>query len=241
VRELVERFLRKEGLQVRTAATGEEGLRLAKELRPAAITLDVMMPGLDGWVLLAALKTDETTADIPVIMLTIVDNHQRGYALGAADYLTKPIDWPRLGAVLRKFSRASSAAPVLVVEDDASSRDLVCRLLAREGRSAVTAENGRIALERLAEGVRPALILLDLMMPEVDGFQFLEEFRRHVEYGTIPIVVVTAKELTEEDRRRLNGSVTEILSKGAMSQDRLLEQLRQYVQHHVAPPVVAAT
>jgi PAS domain S-box-containing protein len=241
VRELVERFLRKEGLQVRTAATGEEGLRLAKELRPATITLDVMMPGIDGWALLAALKTDEATAEIPVIMLTIVDNHQRGYALGAADYLTKPIDWPRLGAVLRKFSRASSAAPVLVVEDDPISRDLICRLLAREGRSAVTAENGRVALQRLAEGVRPALILLDLMMPELDGFQFLEEFRRHAEYGTIPIVVVTAKELTEADRRRLNGSVTQILGKGAMSQERLLEQLRQYVQFHVAPSAVTGT
>jgi PAS domain S-box-containing protein len=236
VRELVERFLRKEGLQVRTAASGEEGLRLAKELRPAAITLDVMMPGIDGWALLAALKTDAVTADIPVIMLTIVDNSQRGYALGAADYLTKPIDWPRLGAVLRKFSRASAAAPVLVVEDDPNSRDLVCRLLAREGRSAVTAENGRVALERLAEGVRPALILLDLMMPEMDGFQFLEEFRRHPEYGAIPVVVVTAKELSEEDRRRLNGSVTQILGKGAMSQETLLEQLRQYVQLHLSSP-----
>ena len=237
VRELVERFLRKEGLQVRTATGGEEGLRLARELRPAAITLDVMMPGIDGWALLAALKTDPATADIPVIMLTIVDNPQRGYALGAADYLTKPIDWPRLGAILHKYSHASSAAPVLVVEDDPASRELVCRLLAREGRAAVPAENGRIALERLTEGVRPALILLDLMMPEMDGFQFLEEFRKHPEYGAIPVVVVTAKELSDDDRRRLNGSVTQILGKTALSQDQLLEQLRQYVQQHIAAPV----
>jgi PAS domain S-box-containing protein len=235
VRELVERFLNKEGLQVRTAANGEDGLRLARELRPAAITLDVMMPGIDGWALLAALKTDPATAEIPVIMLTIVDNHQRGYALGVADYLTKPIDWPRLGAVLQKLNRASSAAPVLVVEDDSTSRELVCRLLAREGRAAVPAENGRVALDRLAEGLRPALILLDLMMPEVDGFQFLEEFRNHPEFGTVPVVVVTAKELTAEDRRRLNGSVTQILSKGAVSQDQLLDQLRDYVQKHVTP------
>ncbi|MCI0458416.1 MAG: response regulator, partial [Gemmataceae bacterium] len=239
VRELVERFLSKEGLKVRTASDGEEGLRLAKELRPAAITLDVMMPGVDGWAILAALKTDATTADIPVIMLTILENQQRGYALGAADYLTKPVDWPRLASVLRKLGLAAGSGPVLVVEDDPASRELVCRLLAREGRTAVAAENGRVALDRLAEGLRPALILLDLMMPEVDGFQFLEEFRKRPEYGVVPIVVVTAKDLTADDRRRLNGSVTQILGKRALSQEQLLEQLRLYVRPHVAAPAAA--
>jgi PAS domain S-box-containing protein len=236
VRDLLTRFLAKEGLRVYCAESSTRAVELARQLRPLAITLDVLMPELDGWTVLAALKTDPVTADIPVIMLTIEDNPARGFTLGASDYLTKPIDWPRLATVLHKYARASGGGPVLVVEDNPENRRLVCRLLQREGRAAVEAENGRVALQRLNEGVRPALILLDLMMPEMDGFQFLEEFRKRPEYGTVPVVVVTAKELSDEDRRRLNGSVTQILGKTALSQDQLLEHLRSYVQRHVTTP-----
>ena len=238
VRDLLNRFLTREGLRVHCAESSTRAVELAKKLRPLAITLDVLMPELDGWTILAALKTDPATADIPVIMLTIEDNPARAFTLGAADYLTKPIDWPRLATVLHKYARASGGGPVLVVEDNPENRRLVCRMLQREGRAAVEAENGRVALQRLAEGVRPALILLDLMMPEMDGFQFLEEFRKRPEYGTVPVVVVTAKELSDEDRRRLNGSVTQILGKTALSPDQLLEHLRNYVQRHVAAPAV---
>src|SRR5207237_1369752 len=156
VRDLMQRFLTKEGFRVVTAAGGEEGLRRARELRPDAITLDVMMPGMDGWAVLSALKADAAVADIPVIMLTIVDDKNLGYALGASDYLTKPIDRERLVKVLTQHRRD---LPVLVVDDDAGLRQLLRRMLEPEGFTVVEAENGRVALERLAD-VRPSVILL---------------------------------------------------------------------------------
>ncbi len=149
VRDLMQRFLGKEGFRVVAAAGGEEGLRWARELRPDAITLDVMMPGMDGWAVLAALKADPEVADIPVIMLTIVDDRNLGYALGASDYLTKPIDRERLVTVLKQHRRDR---PVLVVDDDAEVRQLLRRMLESEGYAVVEAENGRVALERLRDG-----------------------------------------------------------------------------------------
>jgi GAF domain-containing protein/CheY-like chemotaxis protein len=230
VRDLMQRFLGREGFRVVTAASGEEGLRRARELKPEAITLDVMMPGMDGWAVLSALKSDPATADIPVVMLTIVDDKNLGYALGAADYLTKPIDRERLTAVLGKYRRDQ---PVLVVDDDPEVRSLVRRMLEPAGFTVVEAENGRAALERLRE-VKPTVILLDLMMPEMDGFAFVSEFRRHDAWRGIPIVVVTAKDLTREDRERLNGYVQKILMKGAHGRDELLADVRELVAASVA-------
>src|SRR6266849_1105127 len=146
VRDLMQRFLTKEGFRVVTAASGEEGLRWARELRPDAITLDVMMPGMDGWAVLSALKADSEVADIPVIMLTIVDDKNLGYALGASDYLTKPIDRDRLVTVLKQHRRDR---PLLLVHDDSGLRQLLRRMLEPVGFTVVEAENGRVALERL--------------------------------------------------------------------------------------------
>jgi CheY-like chemotaxis protein/anti-sigma regulatory factor (Ser/Thr protein kinase) len=230
VRDLMQRFLAKEGFRVVTASGGDEGLRLARELRPDAITLDVMMPGMDGWAVLSALKADPTVADIPVVMLTIVDDKNLGYALGASDYLTKPIDRERLVSVLRQYRRDR---PVLVVDDDAGVRQLLRRMLEPEGYTVIEAENGRAAFERLRD-ISPSVILLDLMMPEVDGFEFVAEFRRHEPWRAIPIVVVTAKDLTHEDRDRLNGSVQKILQKGTHGRDQLLAEVRELVATSVA-------
>jgi len=229
-RELMERFLAREGFQVVTAGGGEEGLRLARERRPDAITLDVLMPGVDGWAVLAALKGDPATADIPVVMLTIVDERNLGYALGAADYLTKPIDRDRLLAVLSKHRRGRS---VLVVDDDPDVRALLRRSLEREGYAVVEAEHGRAALARLGEAT-PDLVLLDLMMPEMDGFEFLVELRRLPASRHVPVVVITAKDLTPEDHRRLNGSVERILAKGAVSREALLGEVRALVTASLA-------
>jgi signal transduction histidine kinase/CheY-like chemotaxis protein len=230
VRELMHRFLTKEGFQIVTASSGEEGLRYARELRPDAITLDVMMPGMDGWTVLAALKADPDLADIPVIMLTIVDDRNLGYALGASDYLTKPIDRERLVAVLKQHRRDR---PVLVVDDDVEVRTLFRRMLEPEGYTVVEAHNGRVAIDRLRE-VSPSVILLDLMMPEMDGFEFVTEFRRHEAWRAIPIVVVTAKDLSPDDRQRLNGHVERILQKGAYGRERLLTEVRELVAASVA-------
>jgi signal transduction histidine kinase/DNA-binding response OmpR family regulator len=228
VHDLMHRFLDKLGLHMAGAASGEEGLRLAKELRPALITLDVLMPGLDGWAVLTALKTDPELATIPVIMATIVDDKNMGFALGAADYLTKPIDRERLSQLLKKFPCAHLASPALVVEDEPALRALVRRMLEKEGWVVAEAENGRVALERVAEN-RPELIVLDLMMPEMDGFTFIEALRQNEAWRAIPVVVVTAKDLTAEDRARLNGQVQQVLHKGSYSRDELLREMGEQI------------
>src|SRR4029077_11317193 len=221
VHDLVQRFLNKEGLKMIGARSGEEGIRLAKELHPAVITLDVLMPSMDGWAVLTELKSDPALSEIPVIMLTIMDEKQMGYALGAADYLTKPIDWERFAAVLQRYECARPPCPVLVVEDDPVMREMLQRRLEREGWTVIEAENGRVALKRMTER-QPDLILLDLMMPEMDGFQFLDEVRKREDWHSIPVIVITAKELSAEDRQRLNGSVEKILQKGAYSREELI-------------------
>ena len=234
VHDLMHRFLSKEGVHMVTAADGKEGLRLAKELRPAVITLDVLMPGMDGWAVLTALKADPALADIPVIMLTIADEKNMGYTLGAADYLTKPVDWERLAVTLQKYRCAHPPCPVLIVEDDGDMREMLRRRLEKEGWVVTEAANGRAALERVADK-RPELILLDLMMPEMDGFLFLEEVRKRQEWRSIPIVVVTAKELTPEDSLRLTGSVEKILQKGDYSREELLRTVRDLVAASIRP------
>jgi signal transduction histidine kinase/DNA-binding response OmpR family regulator len=228
VHDLLSRFFNKEGLRMVAARSGEEGIRLARELRPAVITLDVLMPGMDGWAVLTALKADPDLSDISVIMLSIVDEKQMGYALGAADYLTKPVDWERLAAVLQRYQSPRSPCPVLIVEDDASLRALLRRRLEKDGWTVIEAANGRVALEFMAEK-RPDVVLLDLMMPEMDGFQFLDEVRKRAEWRSIPVIAITAKELTEDDRQRLNGGVKKILQKGAYSREELLSEVRDLV------------
>ena len=191
-RDLLGRYLQAEGFQVLTAANGEEGLRLAREHRPIAITLDVLMPGVDGWSVLTTLKADPDLADIPVIVVSILDDRGMGFALGATDYLTKPIDRERLLAILRRYRPDGPTAPVLVVDDDPAARDMLRRTLEREGWPVEEAPDGRAGLALVAART-PALILLDLMMPEMDGFEFVDALRRNEAWRELPVVVVTAK------------------------------------------------
>ena len=226
--ELLRRFLQKEGFRVALANNGEEGIRRARELHPHAITLDVMMPGMDGWAVLSQLKADSELREIPVIMLTIVDDKNMGFALGASEYLTKPIDRELLFGVLRKYFHRTAASDILVVDDDATGRRMLCEMLARENLPTREAANGLVALERLAEQL-PGVILLDLMMPEMDGFEFINEIRKRPAWRTIPIIVVTAKTISQEDRARLNGYVERILQKGNYSGEDLLREVRDLV------------
>jgi CheY-like chemotaxis protein len=223
-RELLARYLTREGFRVALAANGDEALATAREVRPDAITLDVLMPGKDGWSVLSALKADPALARIPVVMISILDDKSVGYAMGAAAYLTKPVDRDRLVATLAGLA-GPKPGKVLVVEDDPATREMMRRTLERASWGVAEAENGRVALERLAAG-QPDLILLDLMMPEMDGFEFLTELRRHEEWRAIPVVVVTSKDLTEEDRLRLSGYVQKVVQKGGYDRERLLADLR---------------
>lgn len=225
VRDLTTRTLGKEGYRVEGARDGKEGLAKARELCPAVITLDVMMPGLDGWEVLAALKEDSRTSGIPVIMLTIVDEQQIGFSLGADDYLTKPVDWERLSAAVVRHG-AGVGEDVLIVEDDAVIRELLTRILRKDGWSVRVAENGRVGLAEV-EASTPAVVLLDLMMPEVDGFGFVERLRQLPGAAEVPVIVLTAKDITVEDRRRLNGEVSRILQKTTLSPDELISEIRK--------------
>jgi PAS domain S-box-containing protein len=238
VRDLVKRSLSKEGLQVMTAATGEEGLRLAKEHRPDVVTLDVQMPGMDGWEVLKAIKADPALREIAVIMMTNIDEKNTGFKLGAAEYMTKPIDRDRLVDVLKKFRDNASTKPVLLVEDDNAVREIVRRALSQDGLKVVEASNGREALERLAESP-PSLILLDLMMPEMDGFGFIEELRKNAQWDEIPVVVLTAMDLTPEDLERLEGSATAVMFKKDQSQDILIREMRDLIQRSLTSEVSA--
>lgn len=236
--DLWQRFLAREGFQVRQAWTGEEGLQLARQLAPAAIVLDVVLPGMDGWSVLSALKSDPATSGIPIILSTILDDKTKGYALGAADYLTKPIEYERLSEALRRYKSDERTSPVLVVDDDISQRQVLRRLLERDGWPVLEAEHGRAALEILARH-RPVLILLDLIMPEMNGFEFIEELRQHDAWRQIPVVIVTSADLEQKDRDQLNGYVQGILQKGAYARDELLELISRRVAECVRHQQIA--
>ena len=226
-RDLLARMLAKDGYRVLQAANGTDGLALARAHRPDVITLDVVMPGLDGWEVLASLKDDPDVSTIPVVMLTITDERSLGFSLGAAEYLTKPIERERLAAVLARYRRTAGAG-VLIVEDDSDTRTMLRRSLEKEGWTVSEAANGRIGLEVL-KGAKPSLILLDLMMPEMDGFEFLETLRADPQHGATEVVVMTAKVLTTEDRRRLNGGVERVLQKGENTEASFLAAVRSHV------------
>jgi CheY-like chemotaxis protein len=230
-RDLISRYLTKSGFRVELAADGREGLLKAKALRPKAITLDVLMPGMDGWAVLSALKADPELAETPVIMLTMTDNKSMGFSLGATDYLTKPVDRRRLLDLLEKTAHGPGA-PLLLVEDEPNTREMMRRTLEREGWRVVEASDGRAALEQL-QAERPGLIVLDLMMPQMDGFEFLSEMRKNGDWQNIPVVVVTAKTLTDDEHERLNGKVERVLQKAAYERDALLREVRDLVFSYV--------
>jgi PAS domain S-box-containing protein len=232
VREMMQRYLTREGYHVVTAADGDEGLRIARHMKPSVITLDVVMPEKDGWDVLRSLKSERTLSGIPVVMLTIIDERSKGYALGASDYVIKPINKRQLLSVLEKYRLSDSANVVLVVEDDPDMRQRLRTTMSSERWEVEEAENGRVALDVLSR-VRPNLILLDLMMPEMDGFEFLAELRNDQSYREIPVVVVTGADLTPEDHRNLNGGVEKVLSKSAYSREQLFEEVRALVAQFV--------
>ncbi len=233
VLDLLELVLENEGYRLITARSGPAGLKLAKTLKPDIVTLDVKMPDMDGWDMLAALKANEDTRQIPVVMLTIVDEATRGYALGATEYLVKPIEREPLLAAMARVVGTRKKPSVLLVEDDEPTRAMVREMLDGDCSSFVEAADGQEALERLAEA-RPDVILLDLLMPRMDGFDFLEALRAEGSNHSIPVIVVTAKDLTAEDHERLAGAVTRILQKNALSGTALLSEIRSAVRNGLA-------
>lgn len=228
IQEIIQCFLSEKGFTVKTASTGAKGIQLAKELKPDAITLDVMMPDMDGWSVLAALKADPEVAEIPVILMTMVDDENLGYALGATDYLLKPVDRQILYKTLEKYQLNPASSLVMVVDDEPKMREITCRQLQKAGWEVIEAENGVQALEKIAD-YAPDLIVVDLMMPEMDGFEFIEQLRQHPQWESLPILVLTAKELSQREREQLQGSVRQIFQKGAYDRDIFLSEVYNLV------------
>ncbi len=225
--DLTSRFLAREGFAPRTAIDGPTGLTLARALQPRAILLDVTMPGMDGWSVLSALKADPDLALIPVVMVTFVAERALASSLGAADYVLKPVDWNRLRHVMERFRDADG--DVLVVDDEADTRYRTRQALEKNGWTVMEASNGRDALARV-EAAIPRVILLDLNMPVMDGFEFLNRLRARPEWSDVPVVVLTAMDLNADDRRRLRGA-NQVLNKGDTSLRELAERLRQLGDH----------
>lgn len=226
--QLMKRYLANEGWKLAFATSGQEGLQLAKKLRPKVICLDILMPSMDGWNVLSAIKSDPELQSIPVVIWSMTNDNQLGYALGASEFLTKPVNREQLIHVMDRYVSKRTDHNVLVIEDDEATSELMARLLQKEGYAVTQAQNGRIALDCMSR-VAPKMILLDLMMPEMDGFQFIAELRKQEAWSEIPIVVVTAKSITVADRLKLNGYVKGVIQKGSFDHKSLLDEIRRYV------------
>jgi CheY-like chemotaxis protein len=232
------RVLTREGFHVTVAPGGEEGLAAAKQLRPDVITLDVLMPRKDGWSVLAELRADPLLRDTPVILVTLTDDKQMGYTLGATDYMTKPVDFDRLVDVLHRqgVKPAADDGHILIVEDDAALMELEKRTLEKAGYRVVEATDGESAIARVSESI-PRLIVLDLMLPGIAGFEVIERLRERPEWSNIPVIVVTARDLSAADRGRLVGQVQSVIEKGRYRLEDLAAKVRESVKGAAAGPL----
>lgn len=247
IRETLQTYLDSLGHAVAVAADGEEGIKLARKLLPDAIILDVMMPNMNGWQVLSLLKNDPKLQQIPVIMSSIEENLQIGSALGATDYLTKPVHLKQLSMILDKYNlripyaaQASQDHTVMLIEDDYILRTAMADVLTHKGWKVLQAENGQIALERLKKE-KPIFILLDLEMPVMDGFEFLTHLRQHQEWQTIPVIVLTASPLSAEQHAQLNQHVETIFRKESYDKEELLNYINSLVSNCSHPTVAEST
>ncbi|NOX75850.1 MAG: response regulator [Gammaproteobacteria bacterium] len=231
-RHIMSHFLTQKGFNVRAAENGERGLQLAREIKPDVIMLDVMMPGMDGWMVLRTLKQEPGLSAIPVVMVTMMENRSMGYALGAMEYLSKPIDRKRLYNVVNRCVRSRSEGPVLIVENDSSLRGSVCEALECEGMDVVTASSIEAAFASMASK-RPALIMFDPVVSGLDGFDFLEQLSNHPRWCTIPVIIVSSTGLSSAQRDRLEGLVAVIIEKKARSQDDFLRDIYETVNNNL--------
>ena len=224
-------YLSKAGYRVCHAMNGEDVLDIARRKRPFLILLDVMMPGKDGWEVLQELKLDTETSAIPIIMCTVSENEELGIALGATDYLSKPIDRDLLAAKLSSLRKGLNnrhhALHILAIDDDESIRELYDATLSAQGYRVDTASHGQKGLD-MAERIKPDIIILDLMMPGMDGFEVAEKLKAHPHTRDIPIIVVTAKELSIPERIRLMGHIEDCVSKEGFSKEHLLQEIQQF-------------
>jgi signal transduction histidine kinase/CheY-like chemotaxis protein len=234
---LVTHIVERGGFRTEVATTGNEAIAKARELHPIAITLDILLPEIDGWEVLSRLKDDDATRQIPVVVLSLVDNPELGIALGALDYFVKPVRANDLLERLRSLNirpaSGRAAIHVLVVDDERTNRDLLVNVLEPAGFTVTAASGGKEGIH-LAKTGRPDLVLLDLMMPEVTGFDVVDALRADAVTQEIPIMVLTAKDLTEADKQQLNGHVSAVLSRRSTGTADLLGQLKHVIESGTA-------
>jgi PAS domain S-box-containing protein len=227
-RDLLSRFLRREGFAVRCASDGAQGLEMARRLRPTAILLDVMMPRMDGWAVLSALKADPELAETPVVMVTVVQERGLAFSLGATDYLNKPVRWERLKAMLDQFRREPAANLALLVESDAAERVEKTRLLETEGWTAEAVDGPEAALARLGQQPIPAVLLIELRAGESSGeFALLRELRRRPELRDLPVIALTEGQVAPEELEKLRGEVRSVVPAEDGIPDELVSELRR--------------
>jgi CheY-like chemotaxis protein len=210
---------------------------MARAINPTVIILDVTMPKMDGWAVLTELRADPVLANVPVVMVTIIDEHNLGYSLGASDYLLKPVEWNRLRDVMARY-RLDNDGLILAIDDDADTLERFTSLMAKENIPVVTASNGELGLERVAERI-PTLILLDLVMPVMDGFEFLEKLRAKPEWKSIPVVVLSSKDLTAKEWQRLQSDADQVLSKSNVALRELVAEIHVIIKRGIVgdPPL----
>ncbi|HYU21218.1 MAG TPA: response regulator [Chloroflexota bacterium] len=227
--DLLTLYLSGAGFKVAVARDGEEGLEMARRLRPGAITLDISLPKLDGWDFLGRAKADPALADIPVVIVSMLDERGKGFALGAADYLVKPVSRDALLATLHRFTAGSKvqdgAAKVLAVDDDPLALELLQAILQPAGYTVLTAAGGEEGVAA-AQRESPDLVILDLLMPDVDGFTVVEQLRANPATAAIPIIILTSKAMSEEEKARLNGQISFLAQKGEFNRAAFVELVR---------------
>ncbi|MHB8589700.1 MAG: response regulator [Candidatus Dormibacteraceae bacterium] len=230
--ELLARHLDGGGFRMEFARTGIEALSKARELKPMAITLDILLPEIDGWEVLTRLKQDEATRNIPVVVVSVVDNPRLARALGALDYFVKPVDRQALLSRLGRYAFTTKVGQeeirILLVDDEPANLELLESILQPAGFTVLRAAGGQEGVE-MARANQPHLILLDLLMPEVTGFDVVAALRGDEATRSIPIMVLTAKDLTEEDRRQLNGQVAAVFERNSLAGAELIGWLHQLV------------
>ncbi len=222
---MISRYLLQEGYNTLTATSGAEALILAERERPFAVTLDIIMPDIDGWEVLQGLKKNPETKDIPVIIVSISEGKETGFALGAIGYVTKPVSKEQLISEIEKIGKPGIRS-IMIVDDSELDRRQIGRIIESEGLNLIVAENGAVCLELIKKQV-PDVLVLDLMMPELDGFAVLEKIRGNPETRDMPIIVVTAKDLTEEDRNKLSGNVFSVLDKSVATSVTLFAEIKR--------------
>jgi CheY-like chemotaxis protein len=227
---LYKRYLEKQGYQVIGVIDPTQAVTEAKRLRPYAITLDVLMPNKDGWDVLADLKKTPDLNTTPILVCSIIQDKTRGFSLGAADYLVKPITEDELLRALERVNRDKSIHRVLIVDDEPSALQLLRRILESQSDYQVLEASGGAQALSMTQADKPELIILDLMMPEIDGFTVLETVKSNPSTHDIPVIVVTAKEITPEDRERLNGNMVALYNKGMFTADELLSDIGQALE-----------